>query len=161
MPRPKILELKLGAQCLLLSNLDIERGFVNGTIGKIVKFENSLPVFQNENGDTIIVDNQTWEINEQIFNKNGSITYKPVASRKQLPLKLGYSFSIHKVQGNSLNKVSIDFGRAFEDGQVYVALSRATNLNSLSIKNLHPDMVKTNFKCLDFDRKMQKANDIF
>lgn len=157
---PKVLELKIGAQCILLSNLDIEGGFVNGTIGKIIKFENNLPVLQKDDGSTLIIDNDSWEIKEQIIDNSGHITYKSVASRRQIPLKLGYAISIHKSQSMSIDKLEIDFGRAFESGQIYVGLSRATSLESLSIKNLNPNQITINSKCLEFDNLIKNFKKI-
>lgn len=154
---PKILELKIGSQCILLSNLDIQKGFVNGTIGKIIGFENNWPVLQKEDGESLIIENDCWEIKEQSIDNNGLISYKTVASRKQIPLKLGYAISIHKSQSMSIDKLEIDFGRAFESGQIYVGLSRATSLDSLSIKNLNPNHIKVDSKCLEFDNLIKQS----
>ena len=41
------------------------------------------------------------------------------------------SLSIHKSQGQTLERVKVDLGDAFEAGQGYVALSRATQIVSL------------------------------
>jgi ATP-dependent exoDNAse (exonuclease V) alpha subunit len=47
----------------------------------------------------------------------------------QFPIKLAWAVSIHKSQGLSLPEIAIDMGQygAFEGGQTYVALSRATD----------------------------------
>jgi ATP-dependent DNA helicase PIF1 len=41
--------------------------------------------------------------------------------------------TVHKSQGMTLDRVIVDLFNAFEDGQVYVALYRATSLNGLKI----------------------------
>ncbi|RXK71197.1 hypothetical protein ET141_20930, partial [Klebsiella pneumoniae] len=60
--------------------------------------------------------------------------------REQLPLILSWAMSIHKAQGQTLDRVKIDLGRSFANGQAYVALSRATCKSRLEIKNFRKDL---------------------
>lgn len=79
------------------------------------------------------------------------------ASRTQIPLILSWAVSIHKSQGQTLERVKVDVGNAFEKGQgiyisivqftdivlmrgclVYVALSRARSMDGLQIDNFEP-----------------------
>ncbi|KAJ8463566.1 hypothetical protein ONZ45_g17533 [Pleurotus djamor] len=62
--------------------------------------------------------------------------------RIQVPLLLAWAMSIHKSQGQTLPRVKIDVGRAFEKGQVYVAISRATCMEGLEIHNFDPGKVE-------------------
>lgn len=73
-----------------------------------------------------------------------------VASRTQLPLMLAWAMSIHKSQGQTLDSVRVDLGKAFEKGQAYVALSRATSLESLQIVNFNPSVVMCHPKVTQF-----------
>jgi len=63
------------------------------------------------------------------------------AHRIQVPLILAWALSIHKSQGQTLSRVKVDLGRIFEKGQAYVALSRATTMETLEVINFQPSKV--------------------
>lgn len=63
------------------------------------------------------------------------------ASRAQVPLILAWALSIHKAQGQTLDRVKVDLGKIFEKGQAYVALSRATCQEGLQISRFDPKKV--------------------
>ena len=49
--------------------------------------------------------------------------------------------SIHKSQGQTLERVKVDLGRVFEYGQAYVALSRAKSMDALQVLGFDPKKV--------------------
>ena len=55
-----------------------------------------------------------------------------LCTRKQFPLSLAYTVTIHKSQGLTLPLAVIDIGsKEFSSGLTYVALSRVKNLNDI------------------------------
>lgn len=72
------------------------------------------------------------------------------ASRTQVPLILAWALSIHKAQGQTLERVKVDLGKIFEKGQAYVALSRATCQEGLQILRFNPQKVMAHDRVRDF-----------
>ncbi|KAI1797549.1 PIF1-like helicase-domain-containing protein [Ganoderma leucocontextum] len=70
----------------------------------------------------------------EVVNADGGIE----AVREQVPLILAWALSIHKSQGQTLERVRVDLNRIFEKGQAYVALSRATRMEALQVLNFDP-----------------------
>lgn len=54
-------------------------------------------------------------------------------ARTQIPLAPAWAMTIHKSQSLTMDRVIVDLSRTFEEGQIYVALSRATGLKGLKI----------------------------
>jgi ATP-dependent DNA helicase PIF1 len=127
------IQLCVGAQVMLLKNLDLDSGLANGSRGVISKFINDLPMVIFLNGVSRIIDISTWEITE-----NG----KSIVTMTQIPLKVAYAISIHKSQGCSLDCIEIDLGNVFEYGQAYVAISRVKSLEGLSIIRVDFDKIR-------------------
>jgi ATP-dependent DNA helicase PIF1 len=88
-----------------------------------------LPVvrFAIADGTTrdLLCRREQWSIEQP----NGEVQ----ASRSQIPLILAWALSIHKAQGQTLERVKVNLSRAFEKGQAYVALSRATSMAGLQV----------------------------
>jgi hypothetical protein len=149
-PAPTTLELREGAQVVLLVNLDVKIGLVNGSVGTITKMYDNCVDVMFANGPQLI-ETYKWEVKQNEFDGlTGTMKKIVLASRSQLPLKLAWALTIHRSQGSTLDRAEIDISEAFADGQVYVALSRVRSLSSLSIKSFSPHKIKTNKKCLDF-----------
>lgn len=91
-----------------------------------------------------LVRPETWKNEEP----NGDV----VASRTQIPIMLAWAMSIHKSQGQTLPWCRIDLRRVFEKGQAYVALSRATSLDSLQVIGFQPSKVMAHPKVIRWNQ---------
>lgn len=156
---PNPLTLKVGAQVMLLTNLSVEGRLVNGSVGVVEKLYNDCVEVRFANG-TFPIEPFKWELKQNEIDVLGQMKRVPVASRKQIPLKLAWAVTIHKSQGATLDRAEVDASEAFACGQVYVALSRVRNLGSLKLKRFNPSKITASKKCLDFYRKADedKAN---
>lgn len=140
------IELTNDCQVMLTCNLDIESGLVNGSRGIITSFVQDLPVVTFLNGEKRIIDYYELKVEEND---------KHILSLHQIPLKLGYAFSIHKSQGCTLDYVILDLSKIFDYGMGYVALSRVKDLEGLSIKkNINWSQIKAHPKALEFYKNL-------
>jgi len=82
------------------------------------------------------------------------------AYRLQVPLILAWALSIHKSQGQTLSRVKVDLGRIFEKGQAYVALSRATSMETLEVVNFEPSKVLAHPRVIAWQQTWMKSNNL-
>jgi len=75
-----------------------------------------------------------------------------------LPLILAWALSIHKAQGQTLDRVKIDLKKIFEKGQAYVALSRATSQAGLEVQNFDKAKVMAHPRVAEFYNSLYSVN---
>lgn len=197
MMAPKIIELKKGAQVMLIKNIDDT--LVNGSLGRVSafmtdkKFEiiEDNPELLDEEGDDL--DEAARENRNSLFaalsakTGDSGVQYPLVdfiqtdgtirrvlmqpeewkvelpngeiqAQRSQLPLILAWALSIHKAQGQTLERVKIDLKKVFEKGQAYVALSRATCQEGLEVHNFDKSKVMAHPRVAEFYNSLYSVN---
>lgn len=130
---PYSLVLRQNAQVMCLSNLDIEKGLVNGARGVVVRFDTKTgyPVIRWKS-------TSTGAICKPILLP----TRHPLIFMKQIPLCQAWAITIHKSQGQTLDCAEVDIGSSvFVPGQAYVALSRIRSLDSLYLRNFNQSSI--------------------
>lgn len=137
LPTQLELELKPGAQIIFIKN-DRERRWVNGTIGKIESIADdcSTITITTEDKRKYIVEQEQWENVKYTYNeKEKKVEEEVIGVFIQFPVRLAWAITVHKSQGLTFNRALIDFsGGVFAGGQAYVALSRCTSLDGMSLK---------------------------
>lgn len=134
LPTNKELVLKQGAQVIFIRN-DKENRWVNGTLGKVYDLGTDFIKVELENGDIHELQMETWENMQYSYDeKEKKINETVLGTFSQYPIKPAWALTVHKSQGLTFNHVVIDFGGgAFTSGQTYVALSRCTSLEGITL----------------------------
>jgi ATP-dependent exoDNAse (exonuclease V) alpha subunit len=133
---PGILRLKVGCPIICLRNLDPSRGLCNGT--RLIVTSVHTRVLEAEiiggdyDGQSVLIPRISLIPSE----KHSDVTFN--FRRLQFPVRLAFSLSINKAQGQTVRYVGLDLREpVFSHGQLYVALSRVTTLSNVKI--LLPD----------------------
>lgn len=137
LPTPQELQLKVGAQVLFVKN-DLAHRWVNGTLGTVTGFdeeEHERIFVVTEDGRELDVEREVWSNIRYTFNdKEKKIEEQELGTYTQFPLRMAWAMTVHKSQGLTFSKVRIDFaGGVFAGGQTYVALSRCTSLDGITL----------------------------
>jgi len=145
--------LRVGAQVMLLKNLNVSTGLVNGARGRVESFTTE------GNPVVVFLGGVKQEINYEKWSVKSGVGV--TLTRTQIPLRLAWAFSIHKSQGMTLDSVEVSLSRVFECGQAYVALSRAKNLHSLRILDFKAGCVRADSKVIKFYKNLTLAKPAF
>ena len=133
-----VVHVTQGARVLLTSNLWVDMGLVNGTMGTLraICYQRGgppdLPIavmveFDSYRGPTL--HDGTVPI---VPIRRNCLDGRASCSRLQLPLKLAWAVTVHKAQGLTLNKAVINIGqKVFCAGLMFVACSRVRHLTDL------------------------------
>lgn len=132
LPVPQDLVLKVGARVMLTKN-DMDKRWVNGSLGTVVAFEDKGIRVELDSGKTELIPKALWEDNKYEWNREEKRIDKSVVGEYiQFPMKPAWAITIHKSQGLTFDKVMIDLHTgAFDTGQTYVALSRCTTYEGI------------------------------
>lgn len=123
---PVILELKVWARVIITKNT---KPLVNWDQWTVMKIEwNTVTVFIDRLNKQINISHETWEQKTRV-SRNERVKW----TFTQIPLKLAYAITIHKSQGMSIENLVIHWTERMDIRLLYVALSRATNEETLFI----------------------------
>ncbi|VDI08682.1 ATP-dependent DNA helicase PIF1 [Mytilus galloprovincialis] len=161
---PHTLELAPHARVMLIKNLDVNDGLVNGATGLlldliynqnakppslpkcvIVRFDDPSSGLLTQQASTISLNNYPQgtpiypiEVQEHVGRSETS----PQITRIQLPLVLCFACTIHKIQGATLKNVVMSCSNIRQPGMMYVACSRVTTLSGLHLLDFKPESIK-------------------
>ena len=164
LPTAYNLTLKEGAQVIFIRN-DKDGRWCNGTIAKVTKLTDMAVYVALESGEEMMVEREVWENMQYTYNeKEKKVEEKVLGSFSQIPIKPAWALTVHRSQGLTFNHVVIDFaGGAFTGGQTYVALSRCTSMEGITLlKPLTERDIIVNMAVVEFSRQFnnrQMIND--
>lgn len=138
-PVPEDLYLKKGARVMFQRNDNEGKKYQNGTLGWVEEVSYTHIKVRTDSGEPVNVETALWEQNEYyVDEKTKEIKTRVKGTFRQYPLKLAWAVSIHKSQGLTFDELAIEASKAFTYGQVYVALSRCTNLDGIHLLSQIP-----------------------
>ena len=136
------MEVKVGERVMFTKNDSSGvRRYYNGKLATVTAFLEPKEKGKNiaievtcDDGETINVGHEQWEnIKYTVSAKTGEIEQLTDGTFSQYPLRAAWAVTIHKAQGLTFDRVSVNAADAFAFGQVYVALSRCRSLEGLTL----------------------------
>ncbi|CAI5659046.1 unnamed protein product [Oreochromis niloticus] len=167
---PDNIQAAPGVRVMIIRNLDVEDGLVNGTFGTITNIVTTTqdgPKTVNLIGLTLDNQNSGQKFRRKIQGSSDNLVYiekceestsKKGVLRRQFPMKLAFACTAHKVQGMTMESAVVCLKRVFEPGMAYVALSRTTSLKGLYITDFDERKIYADPAITDALKNMRHAS---
>nr|CCC93318.1 unnamed protein product [Trypanosoma congolense IL3000] len=146
------LELRVGAQVVLLASIPDAPYLANGDQGIVVSFVEKAPnhylpvVCFTESNEEVLIP----VVKMDVLSHDGRV----IASREQIPLQLSWAMTVHRAQGMTLPLVRVHLDRSFFDsGQAYVAVSRVRQRKDLLLSKFDPEAILADGRAVAFYEK--------
>jgi ATP-dependent DNA helicase PIF1 len=134
------LALKVNSRVMLIRNIDVAMGLINGSMGVITHLYKTEITVSFDNGNVVNIPKTEWMLD---INNNW-------VKFKQLPIICAYAITIHKSISLTLDNVICDLDKAFCNHLVYLALSRIRSFDKLLLKSFNPNKITVNQKILKY-----------
>ncbi|RYY81688.1 MAG: helicase, partial [Chitinophagaceae bacterium] len=165
LPTDEVLQLKKGAQVMFIKNdSSAERRYYNGKLGTVKSILNDEIMISFDDGSPELkLEKETWKNIRYTYNKEqDDIDEEELGSFKQYPVRLAWAITVHKSQGLTFNRAIIDAGASFAPGQVYVALSRCTDMQGMYLRSrISPSAIATDARVLSFAQQEPDENTLY
>ena len=132
-------QLKAGARVMFIAN-SAEGEYFNGDMGVVTALSPvKIAVLVDRTGRNIVVTRHTWAVYDYVLNEKSSRLVKDtVGTYNQYPLRLGWAITVHKSQGQTFDRVNLCPWEYWDEGQLYVALSRCRYINKVAVSDPIP-----------------------
>ena len=110
-----------------------------------------LPRVRFENGTVRVIECDKFEL---------TVQDKVMACRRQVPLTLAWALTIHKSQGMTLDRAEINAQGMFENGQLYVAVSRVKSIPGLRLRGFTRDTMRTDMSVVEWYKKLERETEV-
>lgn len=135
---PQTLRLKIGAKVMLTRNISTRFRMCNGTPAIVTNCSPDVVTIRRIEADGSLSDEI--DIVRYPFERKADATNKKgfKFNRFQFPIKPAYALTIHKSQGQTVNKMGLLLNsNPFTHGQLYTSMTRVTELKDIIVCNLN------------------------
>ncbi|KAI8513472.1 hypothetical protein Bbelb_101110 [Branchiostoma belcheri] len=145
---PDVVKVGVGARVMLSRNVNVADGLVNGAFGTVSGVaggqddarEVATVFVQFDNPKAGALERQKSAVPSSlpvnsvpVRQIEDNLNNKSKVKRNQIPLKLAWACTVHKVQGMTTDEVVVSMKKVFVSGMAYVALSRVRSIAGLHI----------------------------
>jgi hypothetical protein len=141
-PVPGKLLLKKGTQVMLMVDLNQQHGLVRGSRGVVVGVTEEKPQYP-----IVKFARCTSVIRSYMFKT--PVTSETFVWFAQVPLRWGWSFPIRFMDGQSIDRVSLDMRHIYHYGMAYSILAKVRSLEDLKLTHI-------DWRCVKAHPKVQK-----